>query len=381
MSRPPILHVIPFLWSGAGGVVTSLCEEQRRHGPVTIVTTGHAGDLADWPSYKARLRRAGVAHRTINFFHRSDGQFWLSVVELEALIREMQPAVIHAHAGVPACGVAVARAAVRRKVRVIGQMYSWGPYRPEWMNHQDAWGLGQADKVVCSANAYLSILTQYGVPTRKLVYLPWGLPLERLPYRGEAAPLRHQRSTPSKPSLDVEGPVIGFVGRIEPRKSQMKLIEALAHVRRRLPGARLELIGPVADSAYATAMRVAIDRLGLSTSVRLRGEVRDVALHLRGWDLFVSLSSDEGQGLAVLEAMAVGVPVLARPVAGIADFLRHERTGFAVEHRAVKRVADAIVHALVSPARGVVTRNARRLVERRYAWNATREAFRRLYWT
>ncbi len=379
--NPPVLHVIPFLWSGAGAVVTRLCEEQRRHGPVTIVTTGRAGDLTDWPSYRARLRRAGVVHRTINFFHRSDGQFWSSVIALEGLIRDMQPAVIHAHAGVPACGVAVARAAARGKIRVIGQMYSWGPDRPEWMNHQDTWGLGQADKVVCSAHAYRSILTQYGVPPRKLVYLPWGLPLETLPYRGEAASLHHAPSIRSKRSPDVDGPAIGFVGRIEPRKSQVELVEALAHVKRRLPGARLELIGPVADDAYASTLRAAIDRLGLSASVTMAGEVRDVASHLRAWDLFVSLSSDEGQGLAVLEAMAVGVPVLARPVAGIADFLVHERTGFAVDHRAANRVGGAIVRALASPARNLVARNARRLVERRYAWEATCESFRRLYWS
>jgi glycosyltransferase involved in cell wall biosynthesis len=106
-----------------------------------------------------------------------------------------------------------------------------------------------------------------------------------------------------------------------------------------------------------------------------------VAAWLRRWDLFVSLSSDEGQGLAVLEAMAVGVPVLAMPVSGIADFLAHGRTGFALDRRDAKSVAAAAVRVLAEPAaRASVARKARRLVERRYAWDLTVRAFDRLYW-
>ncbi len=60
----PVLHVIPHLWSGAGAVLTRLCEAQRRSGPVTIVTAGSDGAQADWTAYRVRLRRVGVEHRT-----------------------------------------------------------------------------------------------------------------------------------------------------------------------------------------------------------------------------------------------------------------------------------------------------------------------------
>ncbi len=366
--RPPVLHVIPHLWSGAGSVVTRLCEAQRRHGPVTIVTTGQSGADGDWRTYRTRLRRAGVTYHAIDFFHRGEGQFWSSVADLDALIREVRPAVIHAHAGVPTCGAVVARATSGHKARVIGQMYSWGPDRPEWMNRQDTWGLGQSDRVVCSARAYWDLLVRYGVPARKLVYLPWGLPLERLPYRaGNRRP---------------GGPVIGFVGRIEPRKGQLDLVSAVARIRHVIPTVRLELVGPVADPAYAESIRATVDRQGLNDHVTFAGEVRNVTSWLRRWDVFVSMSSDEGQGLAVLEAMAVGVPVLARPVAGIADFLVHERTGFAIVQSDAKRAASTITQALANPAAlGAVAKRARQLVERRYAWDVTLKAFDRLYWS
>jgi glycosyltransferase involved in cell wall biosynthesis len=365
--RPPVLHVIPFLWSGAGGVVTRLCEAQRRRGPVAIVTSGQKGDRPDWPAYRARLRRAGVGHHTIDFFHREDGQFWPGVHALTDLVRRFEPAVIHAHAGVPACAAAVARARSGHRARLLAQMYSWGPNRPEWMNEQDMWGFSQADRVIASARAYSDLLERYGVRARKLVYLPWGLPIETLSFRMEPA-----RRT---------GPALGFVGRIEPRKGQLDLVNAFARVRKARPAATLELVGPVADDAYAARLRGAIARHGLRNIVTMTGAVRTVARYVHRWDLFVSMSRDEGQGLAVLEAMALGVPVAARPVAGISDFLVDGRTGFSIERPSVSASADAILSVLSSPSRlASVARNARRLVERKYSWSETVRAFDRLYW-
>jgi glycosyltransferase involved in cell wall biosynthesis len=366
--RPPVIHIVPYLWSGAGGVLTRLCEAQVQHGPVTIVTTGAQGERPDWPAYRARLRRAGVIHHTIDFYHREDGQFWPRVSKLADLLRRLQPAVIHAHAGVPACAAAIARAMDDHGARLIGQMYSWGPNRPEWMDEQDAWGFAQTDRVVVSAHGYADLLVRRGVPARKLRYLPWGLPLETLPFRGG-------------PRDAASAPVIGFTGRIEPRKGQLDLIEAFARLRRTVPAARLELVGPVADDEYAARVGLAIEKRRIEGGVELTGEVRDVRPYLRRWDLFVSLSSDEGQGMAVLEAMATGVPVAARPVAGISDFLVDGKTGFVISGNGPAAAASAMQSVLSNPARSsAVVRNARRLVERKYSWAKTVAAFERLYW-
>jgi len=117
----------------------------------------------------------------------------------------------------------------------------------------------------------------------------------------------------------------------------------------------------------------------MGRSARLLGAVPDVPARLRDWDLFVSLSRDEGQGLAVLEAMAVGVPVLARPVAGIVDFLAAGRTGSALHAITPADVATAMATALTSRNRAGLVRRARRMVERQYDWPATVAAFAKLY--
>jgi glycosyltransferase involved in cell wall biosynthesis len=364
--RAPVLHVIPHLWSGAGAVVTRLCEGQRRHGPVAIVTAGHRGSNADWTAYRTRLRRAGVEHRTIDFFSRNEATFWSSTSALADLIREIRPGVIHAHAGVPSSGAAIARTLSGGRTRLLGQMYSWGPNRPSWMNDQDLWGFAQTDRVVCSAGAYRDLLIRGGVPTRKLTYLPWGLPLHRLPWREKKTPV---------------APVVGFVGRIEPRKGQLELVQAFARFRKSRPKARLELVGPVADERYAANVRALIRRSRLDASVTLTGPVASAIGRLHRWDLFVSLSDDEGQGLAVLEAMAVGVPVLARPVAGIADFLIDGENGIELRNASIAEIATAMRDSLTKRDRlRDICRNARRMVEQQYAWEHTVEKFEQLYW-
>ncbi len=362
----PILHVAPFLWSGAGRVIARLCADQRRRHEVVLVTTGAADGLADWPAYRRQTAAAGVVHRRIDVFHRDPERYWRAAEQLTTLIRELKPRVIHAHAGIPTGLAAIARARSGSRARLVGQMYSWGAGRPSWMDTQDVWGLRQAEVIVCSAHAYRELLSAHGVPRAQMSYLPWGLDLRALPYRGTVA----------RPAAV---PVIGFVGRIEPRKNQVALVEAFAQLHRARPEVVLHLVGPVADEGYAAELASAIDRLHLRDAVHLAGHVADVARVVRRWSLFVSLSSDEGQGLAVLEAMALGVPVAARRVAGIADFLAAGRTGWALDRSGAAATARVLQAALGDPRNATIVRRARTMVERRYDWATMEARFDRLY--
>ena len=366
MSKTPILHVAPFLWSGAGRVITRLCADQRAHREVVLVTTGASEGLVDWPSYRRTLQAAGVTHRRVDVFHRDPARFFTGVSRLAALITDLAPGVIHAHAGVPSAAAAIARTQTGSRARLIAQMYSWGVGRPAWMDTQDAWAFRQADRVVCSAHAYRHLLVGHGVPAARLTYLPWGLDLEALRFR-----------PPPRPAAPA--PAIGFVGRIEPRKGQLTLVQAFARLQRLEPAARLTLVGPVADEAYARALTTEVSRLGLQHAVHITGQVRDVAALVRDWQLFVSMSSDEGQGLAVLEAMALGVPVVARRVAGIEDFLQHGRTGWTIDGGGAAAAATAMRGALQHDQTAAIVRRARAQVERRYDWATMLRRFDRIY--
>ncbi len=113
-----------------------------------------------------------------------------------------------------------------------------------------------------------------------------------------------------------------FVGRIVPSKAQHELVKALWAYRELYdPAARLHLVGGTSSFEYLKALRGFVSDLGLSGAVRITGEVSDAALaaYFAGADAYVSLSEHEGFGVPLIEAMAAGVPVVARDVGAIAE--------------------------------------------------------------
>ena len=118
------------------------------------------------------------------------------------------------------------------------------------------------------------------------------------------------------------GPDFLFVGRIVPSKAQHELVKALWAYRRLYdPDARLHLVGGSSSFSYLKALRGFVHELGLSDAVRITGDVSDAALaaHFAAADAYLSLSIHEGFGVPLVEAMATGVPVVARAVGAVAE--------------------------------------------------------------
>ena len=369
MTKRRVLHVIPFLWSGAGRVVTRLCEEQARGAEVHIATSGRSGAERDWPAYRRRLAAAGVTWHRLNTFDRRPESLWPTIVRATALVRDLQPDVIHAHAGVPTLVSTLAVKGAGATVPVVGQMYSWGPNRPEWMDTMDLLGFSRADRVVVSARKYERLLIDGGVRRSRLSYIPWGVDLPPDDILKEGATSVAPRSLR-----------LGFIGRLEPRKDQLTLVETVAALVMRGIDAHLTLVGPDGDAAYGDAVRRAVATLGLHDRVRLTGSVRSVWPHLQSMDAFVSLSKDEGQGLAVLEAMGAGVPVLARPAAGLEDFLVDGKNGVWLKGSRAHGLGRSLATAVSDRARlKTLTTRARRMVKQRYTWTATLRTLETVY--
>jgi glycosyltransferase involved in cell wall biosynthesis len=117
------------------------------------------------------------------------------------------------------------------------------------------------------------------------------------------------------------GSDILFVGRIVPSKAQHELVKAVWAYRRLYdPRARLHLVGGTSSFEYLKALRGFVADLGLSNAVRITGEVSDpvLAAYFGAADVYLSLSIHEGFGVPLIEAMAAGVPVVARAVGAVA---------------------------------------------------------------
>ena len=134
-----------------------------------------------------------------------------------------------------------------------------------------------------------------------------------------------------------------FVGRVAPNKCQHDVVGAFAVYRRVFdPSARLTLVGGGTSVQYLRALERLVDDLELGESVEILNGVRDVEL-LAYWavaDVFVCLSEHEGFCVPVLEAMELGVPVVAYAAAAVPETLGG--TGVLVEDKDPLTVAMAV---------------------------------------
>jgi glycosyltransferase involved in cell wall biosynthesis len=138
------------------------------------------------------------------------------------------------------------------------------------------------------------------------------------------------------------GPVIGFVGRIEPRKGPLDLIRAAPAIRRGAPGAHLVMVGDDpfgSDPAYT-------EQVLASPEVEHHPWMDNAAGVMRHLDVLVLPSYEEPFGTVLAEAMAVGTPVVATRVDGLPEVVRDGVTGRLVSPGDPDGIANAVLDVL-----------------------------------
>jgi glycosyltransferase involved in cell wall biosynthesis len=141
-------------------------------------------------------------------------------------------------------------------------------------------------------------------------------------------------------------PTVVSIANFRPQKNHELLLRAFALVRERLSRARLLLVG--GGPREGEVRRVA-DALGLGSAVEFTGYVEDVWPYLSRSHLFALSSSYEPLGVAVLEAMAAGLPVVATAVGGVPELVRRDVNGELVEPGDAAAMAAAMTRILSSP--------------------------------
>jgi glycosyltransferase involved in cell wall biosynthesis len=168
------------------------------------------------------------------------------------------------------------------------------------------------------------------------------------------------------------GPVrLLTVGTVEPRKGLPGLIAALKALRDE-PW-QLDVVGAL-DEDHAAHLRRLIHHAGLSDRVRFHGRVSDEELNalLAKADIYVSPSRWEGFGLAVLEAMAAELPVVAIAAGAVPELIDDGRTGVLVPPDDTAALARAVRGLMADPeARAALGRRAGQEARARFNWKGT----------
>lgn len=178
------------------------------------------------------------------------------------------------------------------------------------------------------------------------------------------------------------GPVLLFVGRIQPLKGLVVAVQALAELGR--PDATLVVVGGASGlegSVEVGRIDKLVAELGLVDQVRFVPPQPHhlLSTYYRAADVCLVPSRSESFGLVALEAAACGTPVVAAAVGGLRTLVEHERTGFLVDSRDPIRYARYVDEILTVPSAAAELSEQAARRARDYTWSTAAGRLRRIY--
>ena len=265
---------------------------------------------------------------------------------------------------------------------VLGRLTAWRAGVPvvvstihvaeprRWHLVLERWTAPLATQLVAvSAGVRAHMVERARLRAERILVIPNGVDVSRFSLaRGE---FRRREGIPAGCTL------ITTIGRLDTQKGFPYLLEAAREVALRHPDVCFLVVGEGPRRRDLVSLR---DRLGLKERVRFLGFRTDVPQILADSDLFVLPSLWEGFPIALLEAMAAGLPVVATDVPGVAEVVTDGETGLVVPRKDVGALAEALCRLLDdADLRRWLARAGQRKVEREFGWEKVVAATMSLY--
>jgi glycosyltransferase involved in cell wall biosynthesis len=140
--------------------------------------------------------------------------------------------------------------------------------------------------------------------------------------------------------------VVGIVGRLSEEKRHIDLLNAFEEVLKTFPDASLLIVG---DGYLRKNLEKKVTEMHLANNITFTGFQENVFTYLKKMDVFVLPSRTEGTPLSILEAMSVGIPVIATNVGGIPEIVIDNETGLLVSPESPLDLANSIKKLLSNP--------------------------------
>jgi phosphatidylinositol alpha-1,6-mannosyltransferase len=225
-----------------------------------------------------------------------------------------------------------------------------------------------AAAIIANSRNTKALLQDIGVEASRIHVIHPGVHMQSFCASSEAAQCVRQ-----KHHLGA-APVLLTVGRMQRRKGQDMVIQAIIHIRQSMPHVKYVIVGTGEELASLTALAHA---LGVQDSVVFAGSVPDqeLAAYYAMCDVFImpnrEISGDiEGFGMVYLEAGAAGKPVIGGKSGGTDDAIVDGVTGLRVDGTSIVEIADAVIDLLSAPDKAeTMGLRGRQRVENEFAWD------------
>jgi len=310
-----------------------------------------------------------VECRLLNFRVR---HFISGVWRLCSLLRREKVDVLHTHMYHASWYGRIAGLCARVPVMVTTD-HGHDPWRKPWHIAFERFALRYTDlKIAVSKDVAEVLKARDHVPDEKLVVIPNGVDPER--FRVVKA---ERDSIRAEFGFTDDTVLIGSVGRLVEPKAYHVLIEAMVHVSKLVPPARLVLIG---DGPLRGDLERCASDLGVSDGVLFAGARSDIPAVLAAIDIYAMSSNREGLPVSLLEAMAAGKPIVATMVGGIPEVVSDRREGLLVPSGDPEALAGAIRELACDPKLAAhLGRQASEKVAAEYSIGATVRRLEEVY--
>jgi len=343
---------------GAENIVLQLCRNlERQKYEIAVATVNGGGSLQ--PEFEALGAKV--------FIFKKNNIFGFNVLkQLRALMRQFKPDIIHTHLW---AGDFWGRLAALLENRYI-------LISTEHNRNEDEGVLKKCIKhflsyfttqIVASSKAIKDYQVQKElIDAKRIEVIYYGIELERFPFRG------------IKVARYGEGPLkLLTIGRLTHQKGQWILLEVMAKFDDIYPDASLIVLG---EGEMRTELEAVTKRLHIDQRVKFIGKVENPQDYLKDADLFILPSLYEGLGVVLLEAMSIGVPVIASDIPAVDEVIEHEQNGLLFQAENSSQLTEDILSIIKDvDLQQKLIENARKTVEEKFTVQRMAKEYDALY--
>jgi glycosyltransferase involved in cell wall biosynthesis len=344
------------------------CQLADGHVPIIYCLT-HPGRIA------AEAAERGVPVRS---FEKPAGPHLSTVCKMARQLRRDRPDVLHTHNhlvhhyGVVAGRLAGVPVIVNTRHRAEFRFVA-GPHGSQ--NTTESTGK-KSDLLFRSTLPWVGCVVLISEATRQFFVRYRGIPEAKTRVILNGAHLERFLNAPAHPGSNLPRVRFGIAARLVAEKDHFTLLRAFATVSAEIPGAELQIAGdgPLRDRLVAFAQE-----LNLTSCVTFVGALPDTAQFLSQLDIFVLSSLNEGLPLALLEAMAAGVPVVATRAGGVEEAARDGHGAYLAVIGDSDDLARAMIRMARAPDMARIGALGRQIVQERFRIEGTWQEYYKLF--